>query len=398
MKRFILLTILALYCLPTNAQVLKDIYDGLFKYSTFYFAGDIGNSYQPLTKSYFVRTPESGDIYDVPDVIDVTEYNPFDYRIGFGLRKLARFDYEVKGNNFYNGTGEDENNVALSAPTASVQGFEYLIHWERERQRGEIWNNKRYFLRHTGKNHIAKIEVREEGNIGFEYQSLETRFRLPLGKKLSISAGAILRTHQTAFGYNPIERWLNEVDMDGNVANPWYTLGYEYGYTDNYVALDQDQDGYVDAYEWFWYDSEGNLVANSDLEFREEVFGDLMNRYNREKWDELEGFAEVAPIIGADFYHYSNNFWFHAYGSVILPQHNYIKGDVMFTYLHRNRMTGHSMSGMTHDPEQWTDYQGGVILGWKINRSLGLFAEGEYTKAWDRELFRTTFGLNYTFR
>jgi hypothetical protein len=53
---------------------------------------------------------------------------------------------------------------------------------------------------------------------------------------------------------------------------------------------------------------------------------------------------------------------------------------------------------MNHKEEQWTDYQGGLILGWRVGRSLGIFAEGEYTKAWDRELFRTSFGLNYTFR
>lgn len=396
MKRYLVLLLLIVTNYTSNAQVLKEIYDGLFKYSTVYFAGDIRNSYQPLTKSYFVRTPKGGGLYDIPEVIDVTEYNPFDYRIGFGIRKLARFDYEVKGNNFYNGTGEDENNVALSAPTAAVQGFEYLVHWERERQRGEIWTNKRYFLRHTGDYHIAKIEVREEGNIGFEYQSLETRLRLPVSSKFSISAGAVLRTHQTAFGYNPIERWLNETDMDGNAVNPWYTLGYEYGYTDNLVGIDQDLDGAIDRYNYFWYDSEGTLVANSDLEFREEVFGDLMNKFNRQRWDQIGGFAEVAPIVGGDFYHYSNNFWLHAYGSVILPFHKYIKGDIMYSYLHRNR-TANNMH-MNHKEEQWTDYQGGLILGWRVGRSLGIFAEGEYTKAWDRELFRTSFGLNYTFR
>ena len=36
--------------------------------------------------------------------------------------------------------------------------------------------------------------------------------------------------------------------------------------------------------------------------------------------------------------------------------------------------------------------------GWKINKNLGIFAEGEYSKMWDSELFITTFGLNFTFR
>ena len=35
--------------------------------------------------------------------------------------------------------------------------------------------NTRYFIRHTGKYHIAKLEHREQGNIGFRYESAELR-------------------------------------------------------------------------------------------------------------------------------------------------------------------------------------------------------------------------------
>ena len=53
-------------------------------------------SMNPLEKEYFVERPEDGNIYDIPRVVEVTEYYPFDYRIGFGIRKLGRFDYERK--------------------------------------------------------------------------------------------------------------------------------------------------------------------------------------------------------------------------------------------------------------------------------------------------------------
>ena len=33
------------------------------------------------------------------------------------------------------------------------------------------------------------------------------------GKKFSLSAGAIYRTHTKAYGYNPIEIWLNETEI-----------------------------------------------------------------------------------------------------------------------------------------------------------------------------------------
>ena len=87
-------------------------------------------------------------------------------------------------------------------------------------ERGEYFKNHRYFVKHTGKHHIIKAESREVGSINLHYQSAEARLRLPIGKKFSISAGAIFRTHERAYGYNPIEIWLNEteiaLDPEGN--------------------------------------------------------------------------------------------------------------------------------------------------------------------------------------
>ena len=215
----IILTILNVWGI--NAQTtkkdsfLKGVYTDFLKYGTIYAAGDINNSYETTEKTYFLRTNPDGSLYSVPDVTDGTEYHPFDYRFGFGIRKLARFDYEVKGANFYTGATDAENNKALSAPTAAIDGFEYLFHWEKQRQRGDVFTNHRFFLRHTGKYHIVKAEARKMGNIDFAYQSVEARVRLPIGSKFSFSAGGILRTHKQAFGYNPIEIWLNEMDENG---------------------------------------------------------------------------------------------------------------------------------------------------------------------------------------
>ena len=105
--------------LKKKKTFFKDVYKEFFKYGTLYVAGDTRNSYEQQRKDYFVRTnPEN--LYDVPQVIDETIYHPFDYRVGFGFRKLARFDYEIKAKQYYDGT---ENNKSLSAPTAAVQGF-----------------------------------------------------------------------------------------------------------------------------------------------------------------------------------------------------------------------------------------------------------------------------------
>ena len=234
MKRLLLLIVILFSNQFLQAQFIEDLYKDFLKYGTFYAAGKAQNSYQQPRKDYFLARPTDEDLYSLKDrVIDVTPYYEYDYTISIGIRKLARFDYEIKATNFYDGT---ENNIGLSAPTSAVKGLEYLFNYERERQRDEIFYNSRYFIRHTGEYHIIKLEQRQQGNIGFKYSSAELRARLPIGSKLSISAGAIYRTHQEAFGYVPIELWLNEEDINGEgeiiTKNPWYTLGYEYGYKD----------------------------------------------------------------------------------------------------------------------------------------------------------------------
>ena len=389
MKKIILI-ILLLFASSANAQFFKSIYDDFLKYGTFYAAGNVGNAKLEQAR-YFVR-PNPDNLYDIPQVIDKTIYHPNDYRLGFGIRKLARFGYESKPN-FYNGT---ENNVGLSAPTAAVKGLEYLLHWEKQRIDGNEFDNRRLFVRHTGKYHIGKFESRESGNVGFEYVSGEVRARLPIGNKFSVSAGIIYRTHQKAYGYNPIEIWLNEMDADGNAVNPWWTLGYEYGYVDELVEHTNIATGEI-MYHWCWRDPQGNIVAYTDEQFRDQIFGGLMNRFNREAWSELDPFAEIAPIMGFDFYHYKNNFWLHAYGNWIMPHHSYVEGNEDFSYLHRDSWGkgGHNdlLSG-----KQWSDYQAGLMFGWKMTKSIGIFVEGEYTKFWDSEIFSSNFGINITLR
>ena len=398
----ILITLFTLLTMVVNSQTpealgktsfFKGFYEDFLKYGTIYGAGDINNSIEASESVYFVRTGDSGSLYDIPIVIDDTPDYPFDYRYGIGIRKLARFSYERKPKNFYDGT---EEQLAFRAPTSALTGLEYQLHFEKERWRGEDFENHTIFFKHTGKYHIAKIESREVGKINLKYQSAELRARLPLGDKFSISAGGIYRTHDRPYGYNPVEIWLNETDEFDNPINPWYTLGFQYGYTDHYTT-------YTDVYsgqevgDWIWKDENGEIVAHTDLEFREQVFTELMNRYNQERWNGLAEFGEIAPIVGADYYHNKGKFWLHAYANYILPYHQYIQGNKRISYLNRNNW---GKGGLPRDakPEQWEDYSAGLSVGWKLNKSLGVFAEGEYSKMWDSELFQTTFGVNFTFK
>ena len=395
MKKYILLALL--FTLNIDAQFFKKTYDNIFKYATIYVAGDMREAYETKYPDYFIRT-NPDDLYAIPDVIDETIYHPFDYRVGIGIRKLARYDYEIK-QNYIDGT---ENMIGISAPTGAVKGFEYLFHYEKERERGEEFDNTRFFLRHTGKYHIVKLESRKQGNVDFQYQSAEVRFRLPIGRKLSFSIGAIARSHEKAYGYNPIEIWLNETMtyIDSNtgeerelVINNWWELGYLYGYEDEFTEYKNLSDG-TSFYDYIWRDENANIVAYGDRDFRDRIYGGLMNRFNEERWNLLDPFMEVAPIVGFDFYHYRPKFWLHAYANCILPYHHYFKGDENLSYLNRNNW---GKGGLKKDSqlEQWSDYQGGLIVGLKITKTLGLFLEGEYIKFWDSEIINSSVGLNF---
>ena len=373
-------------------KFFKSIYKDFLKYGTVYVAGDISNSIEAAEPTYFLRTNPDGSLYSIPEVVDNTPVYPFDYRYGFGIRKLARFNYERKPKNFYDGT---EEQLTFSAPTSALPGLEYQFHFEKERWRGEDFTNYNFFIKHTGKHHIVKVQTREVGKINLNYSSAEVRGRLPIGEKFSISAGAILRGHERAYGYNPVEIWLNETDAFGNPVNQWYQLGFEYGYDDIFYTS-TDENGNV-TQDWCWIDADGNQVAHSDLDFRESVLPGLMNRFNGEAWDLLDPWMEIAPIVGVDFYHYENRFWVHAYANYILPLHTYVAGEKEFSYLNRNNW---GRGGLIEDAEleQWSDYSFGTSLGFKINKNLGVFVDGEFSKMWDSKLYQTTFGLNYTFR
>ena len=412
MKKLLLLILLSFTLLSFGQEpaalgkdkFFKSIYKDFLKYGTIYGAGDISNSVEASEPTYFLRTNQDGSLYSIPDVVNNTEVFPYDYRYGFGIRKLARFNYERKPKNFYDGT---ENQLAFSAPTSAVQGLEYQFHFEKERWRGQDFENHNFFLKHTGKYHIVKIQSRQVGKINLNYNSAELRARLPIGKKFSISAGAIVRGHERAYGYNPIEIWLNETEIvtdgQGNEfevpVNQWYQLGRDNGYTDIFYTQTSisPYGGETVTQDWCWVDENGVQVAHSDLDFRERVMPDLMNQFNSRAWDLLDPWMEIAPIVGVDFYHYKRNFWLHAYANYILPAHQYIAGEKEFSYLNRNNW-GKGGLILDNELEQWDDYSAGLSFGTKIGKNLGIFIEGEYSKMWDSELYQTTFGLNYTFK
>ena len=348
----------------TNAQFFKKI----FKYSTVYTSGNISMPLIEDRKEFYV-TQEG-------EVRDITKEPKFDYRYSIGWRKLARFDYENRQNAFYDG---GEKQVTLSAGVGNVDNWEWLFNYDWARRMGREFNNQRYFLRYLGPWYIIKAEVREEGAINFNYSAADVRVRAKIGEKLNLSMGAIYRTSDKVFGLNPIEEYLRPDSVN------WWDLARDYEYSDHGYWIYGDEER---EFDWYWEDKDGNRVAETDGEFRRHVYKNLVNDYNREIFSEIGRMGYLSAVIGYDFYHYTDKFWFHNYLSV-MPFHGQISGDKDFGYEQYFQRDG---------GKNWTDYQAGLVIGLKIKKWFGLFAEGEYSKLWDKKIYNAKVGFNVNFR
>jgi len=198
-----LLLLIILFSFNAEAQFLKDI----FKYSTLYASYDQNNSIQPV-KSFYVTQ------YNYLE--ETTPRIPNDATYTFGLRKLAFFDYEDK-DRFYDGT---ETNIGQKSNEGNTNGLEYLFEMSKGKQQGDDFRNSKIFLRYLADHYIVKLEQTKNELVDLDYRSADVRFRLPIGKKLSLSIGGIYRTYQKAYGVNPIQSYLEE--------NQWWNLSRDY--------------------------------------------------------------------------------------------------------------------------------------------------------------------------
>jgi len=319
-------------------------------------------------------------------IIALVSFSTADAQITKKVKKFFKYStfYGVAGqsqpqtNAFYDGT---EIQTGLSSNIGAVKGWEYKFQWEWARQFGNEYTREDIFLRYLGDNFIFKLEQMQDGLADLDYRAVDLRWRKPIGKKLNLSIGAAFRTHRP-YGYLPIADYLDD--------NPWWQLAYDNGYNDNYYGIDYDNDGELDNFDFFWNDENGERVSDTDLDFRTNVFGGIVNDFNRERLIQIEDLGTISPVIGLDFYHYSQdgNNWAHIYTSV-MPYHQQVMGNKDFSY-------GKFIS--EGEDAQWTDFTIGSMTGWKITKKLGVFAEMNYLQYWDRQVFTAKAGLNFQFR
>jgi len=339
--------LLVLLLLPLFSYSQIDI-KKTFKFSTFYAAVNGGTSISDI------------ETYSVTDGLGVqTVQTPYDYNLTLGIRKIARFGYENRANTFYDGT---ESNYSDAATLGKKTGTEFLFQVDYRRQEGVEYLDQHHFIRYVAKDFIVKTEYLKDGFADIEYFETSQRYRYNIGK-LDLNIGAVQRLSEP-YGYDPLASWKLD---NGNIH---YT----------YLAL---QEGYnVDVYHEMYYNSDGDVVAYSSDVWEQIVIPEVLANYTEKKRNELNNRLQHSLVVGLDYYYYNKNFWIHTWAN-LMPYHYNDKNE--FSY--HNYIDG-----------QWLDYSGGLIFGQKINKRLGVFAEGKYNKYWNREWYDFKMGVNYIIR
>ena len=342
MKKLLVLLLLPIF--SYSQSNVKDI----FKFSTFYAAVNGGTSISDV------------ETYSVTDGLGIeTIQTPYDYNLTLGIRKIARFGYENRANTFYDGT---ESNYSDAATIGKRNGTEFLFQVDYKRQEGVEYLDQHHFVRYVANDWIAKAEYLVDGFADIEYFETSQRYRYNIGK-ISFNIGAVQRLSEP-YGYDPLDSWKLD---NGNIH---YT----------YLAL---QEGYnVDVYHDMYYNPNGDIVAYSSDVWEQVVIPEVLANYVEKKRNELDDKLQHSLVVGLDYYYYNKSIWVHTWAN-LMPYHYNDKDE--FSY--HNYIDG-----------QWLDYSGGLIFGQKINKRLGVFAEGKYNKYWNREWYDFKMGINYIIR
>lgn len=348
------------YCLGGGAQILED----MLRYSTIYVSTSISS---PITANDEYQIHSQGNIGTLHDV---TKENKFDYNITFGIRKMARFDYDLKDDVFYDGS---ETIINSSSNVGALNGVEYQFKYSAIRDEMDTWTEHEYWIRYVGKWFIVKGAFEDQQMINLKYTNVSARVKASAGK-WHMSLGASYRTHP-AYGVDPIGEWLEQ-------GHWWGKLAYDAGYTDQYYEIAPGVES------WNWYDPDGQLIAKNDDEFYKYHFGQVVDNYNKHHIDSLGMQGEISTVIGLDFYTYTENTWLHAWASVY-PIH-YGLTDYSFDYKHTHAW---------HEGEKinlpTVDLDLGLIFGINLTDKFGFFMEGRYMRFWHIANYQFKTGINY---
>ena len=317
----------------------------LFRFATFYASASTAAPFSENQSFIVDGVAGSGQL------VEITQVSKPNYNLTIGLRKIARFDYQVKQGNFYTGSEDESSDYAT---ISNAPGLEYLFRYSSIRNRGMQFKQQEYKVRYISNNYTARASYVDDGLIDLKYTLGEVRLRKSLGN-IDLTVGVAHRSHPV-YGYSPIEAWFAIPEN-----KHWWQLAYEFGYSD------------TEDHVWTY---EEEVIAESDPEFYSYHFGDAVNEYNKQQLRAMGLQQEVSGVIGADYYLYSAHTWIHSWASVY-PIH---KGLSDFSYNYLNSST---------------EWDVGLVVGVKFNKHFSIFVEGRHLKYWDIKSYEMKTGINY---
>ena len=349
MRTFYVL-LLFIFCLVLCDKCTAQL--GLFKYSTFYGGVGLNNSINEES-TYSIQNNQLSETS-----ID----NKFNYRISFGWRRLARLNFESKGQKYFDGS-ETKWGVFRSS---LMNGLEYNFSHERIRDRGIEFVNSDYWLRYLASFYQIKFQASNLEGIDLKYEQIDLRLKKDI-KNWRLSVGAIYRFHN-AYGVNPFNRDFNSDDGFQNIAE-------QMGYYNEFYFIDNNNNNHLDRTEqsFFRWLYDENVIAETTNEFFKYHYSGIVNTYNKNQIEILGTQQTLSAIVGANWYKY-NNTYHTLFWANFIP---YNKPLTEYGY------------------ENGIDYELGALIQKELTKNMAFYLEFVYLTYFKRENFNIKTGLNY---
>jgi len=340
------------------------------KFGTIYGAYNLTS---PLTKNQTYQV-SNGQLQELQEELE-------DHgSLTFGIRKLARFDYENKPEVWYTGK-EAPINESVMVGNGMAKGWEYVLEYSKHTQFGESFDNHEYMLRYLAPKFIFKSNYDAMGLEDLEFAAVDMRYRINKGN-WDFSAGLAARSHPAYLDFRPIDLYWEELGIDPDGVIPFWLLAWdEAGYADG-PYKDEWKQHYTqfgwEYWDWCWTDAEGNVVAITDEEFYRNIYGDIVEDYNESYARGLGYQHELALSLGADYYKYTDHNWFHLW----VTAYPYNKGMSDYSFNYNSAKYG-------------MDYDAGLVLGWKLSNKFGVFVQTRYINMYDIQSYEAQTGFNW---
>ncbi len=321
-----------------------------YKYSTIYFGGSINATMSPIENYQYIGN----------ELIETTNNDGDNYRYFIGIKKVSRYKFEKKPKYYYDGL--EKNASVFRSP---VDRLEYLFQYERIKDRGSEYENRKIWLRYLGNRFSIKLEESVNGYVDLSYKALDVRFKHDI-RGFRATLGGVVRNAPI---YN-----VNAFKRDYPNYNQFDSVAYELGYESEWYYIDKNNNGHYDRMEdsyYRWTNEGGDTVATNTEQFKN-YYANMVSIYNKDWVAEQGNQNTISAVVGLSYYKHLDKFFILAYG-------NY--------FFINKKLTDYGSETM--------DYDYGLILNYKLTRSLSCYTQLEYLNYFNRENYTINLGINF---